>query len=149
MMRVFENMDVSMDVSMDVTLEIQTCSIRARFLHNRHIVLLNSNTGSYGSRGASLDSDAIANARPTVYQKKYTRQEYIGSGNGVAKGTDLDFAAAIVEICREHETLSSSSVALVDKFLHTLDNCSLLRRLNANWTERKLQGLLRGSNQQK
>jgi len=51
------------------------------------------------------------------------------------------FAAAIVEIRREQETFSSSSVALADKFLHTIDDYSVLRRRNATLAERKFQGL--------
>ena len=127
MMRIFENMNVSLDAK----LEVKDPSVHAKFLHNCHIVLLPYDPGSYTNRGSSLACDAIANARPIVCQKNCTLEEYIRSGNGVATGTDLDFAAAIVEICREYEFFSSSSVALADKFLHTIDNCSLLRRLNA------------------
>lgn len=127
MMRAFENMDVLMDAK----LEVADPGVHARFLTDCHIVLLPYDPGPYTNRGSSLACDAIANARPIVCQKNCTLEEYIRSENGIATGTDLDFAAAIVEISRNYKVFSSSSVALADEFLHTVDNCSLLRRLNS------------------
>jgi hypothetical protein len=126
-MRIFKTMDVSMDAK----LEVKDPSVHAKFLHSCHIVLLPYDPVSYTNRGSSLACDAIANARPIVCQKNCTLEEYIIGGNGIATGTDLDFAAAIVEISEEYERFSSSCVALAGKFLHTIDNCSLLQRLNA------------------
>jgi len=127
-MRVLENMNVCMNAK----LEVEDPAIHARFLKDCHIVLLPYDPGSYTNRGSSLACDAIANARPIVCQRNCTLEEYIRSENGIATGTDLDFAAAIVEICGNYEIFSSSSVALAEEFLHTVDQCSLLRRLNAS-----------------
>ena len=127
MMRAFENMNVSLDARMDIS----DPAIHAKFLNDCHIVLLPYDPGPYTNRGSSLACDAIANARPIVCQRNCTLEEYIRSENGIATGTDLDFAAAIVEICRKYETFSSSSVALADEFLQTIDNGCLLSRLNA------------------
>ncbi len=55
-MRVFE----SMDVSMDANPEVKNPSVRARFLHNRHILLLHDDPGSYRNRAVSRACDAYA-----------------------------------------------------------------------------------------
>ena len=96
MMRGFETVGVSMNAK----LEVKNSSVHARFLHNRHIVLLHDDL-SYRKWGWSLACDAIA--RPIVCQKNCIREWYIGSGNGIATCTDPDFGAAIVEISREHQ----------------------------------------------
>ncbi len=127
MMQALKNMNVLMDTK----LEVEDPDVHARFLTDCHMVLLPYDPGPYTNRGSSLACDAIANARPIVCQKNCTLEEYIRGKNGIATSTDLDFAAAIVEISRKYRTFSSSSVAQADEFLHTVNNCSLLRRLNS------------------
>ena len=120
-----------MEVAMDARLDVGDRTIHSQFLNQCQIVLLPYDPARYTNRGSSLACDAIASARPIVCQNNCTLEEYIRSGNGIATGTDLDFAAALLWIARRYETFAASSVALAHDFLHTLDDCSLLRRLNS------------------
>jgi glycosyltransferase involved in cell wall biosynthesis len=121
-----------MNVSVDARLRANDPIMHEKFLADSHIVLLPYDSTRYTNRGSSLACDALANARPIVCQKNCALKEYIRKDNGIATSTDLDFAAAMIQIAKDYKTYSNSSVSLAKNFLHDLMNCSLLKRLNAN-----------------